>query len=398
LIGLFSGSVALITDAVHSGADSITRFASWFGLKIAQRKPDERFPYGYYKAETLAALFVSVLILYAGFEMLMESLSSLSEASVVEHPVLALAVSLASVVIAYLFAFQMRRVGKEINSQSLLANAEEMRVDVYSSLLVFIAVLSTYFRIPYVEGSVGVLLSLLVFKVGLENGKVSLYGLMDVSPSREVEEGIRKVLSSCREIEGFENLRLRQAGPVVFGEVTVKLRGHIDVGRAHEISERIERTVKEKVGRIESFLIHIEPYTPRTVKVAIPIIEGEGLDSKVASHFGRAKSLMFLRLENGDVKSYSVWRNPHIKDPARAGLMTAHQAVKEGIDVLLTRNIGEISFHTLRDHLVDIHLARGETVREVVNEFIKGETQRLEKPTRELGTEQVQRRLAREES
>lgn len=63
MVGYLSGSVALTTDAFHSGADSITRFASWFGLKVSQRKPDEKFPYGYYKAETLTALFVSIIII-----------------------------------------------------------------------------------------------------------------------------------------------------------------------------------------------------------------------------------------------------------------------------------------------------------------------------------------------
>ena len=66
LVGFLSGSVALLTDAIHSVADSITRFASWFGLKIASRKPDEMFSYGYYKAEALATLFISIFYFVCG--------------------------------------------------------------------------------------------------------------------------------------------------------------------------------------------------------------------------------------------------------------------------------------------------------------------------------------------
>lgn len=62
-VSLFSGSLVLMTDALHSGIDVIPIFASWFGLKISQKKPDEKFPYGYYKAESLATLFISLFIL-----------------------------------------------------------------------------------------------------------------------------------------------------------------------------------------------------------------------------------------------------------------------------------------------------------------------------------------------
>ena len=62
LLGVLSGNIILIIDALHNAADSVASFASWFGLKISQRKPTEKFPYGYYKAENLATLFVSFFI------------------------------------------------------------------------------------------------------------------------------------------------------------------------------------------------------------------------------------------------------------------------------------------------------------------------------------------------
>jgi len=397
VVGYFSGSVALVTDAFHSGADSVTRFASWSGLKIAQRKPDERFPYGYYKAETLVALFVSVLILYAGYKTLMESITRLFRISEIEAPFFALVVSLISAFTAYLLASRMKKVGREINSQSLIVSAEETRLDIYASLLVFAAILSTYFRVPYVEGSVGIFLSILIFKVGIENGKAALYNLMDVSPTKDVENRVKKVFSSCDEIEEFERLKLRQAGPFIFGEVKIKVKKFIGVSRAHDIAEKIEKRVKEEVGQIESLSIHVEPYTPKTLKVAVPTVEDKGLDSRTIGHFGRANYFVFVTLKNGKVESFYVKRNPFLKEKSRAGLMAAHEIVKEKTDFLLTRHIGEISFHTLRDRLVDVHLTKAKTVREALQEFVEGKTEHLEKPTRKLGTEQMRRDLDRAE-
>jgi len=390
-VGYFSGSVALITDALHSGADLTTRFVSWFGLKIAQRKPDEKFPYGYYKAESLAALLMSTVILYAGYGTLMESVTRLFTVSEMESPILALIVSLISAFTAYLLASRMEKVGKEIHSQSLMVSAEETRLDIYASLLVFAAILSTYFKIPYFEGSVGIFLSILIFKIGIENGKISLYNLMDVSPAKNVENKVKKILSSCNEIEGFEGLKLRQAGPFIFGEVKIKVKKFIPVSRSHEIAEKIEKRVKNEVEQIESLSIHVEPYTPKMLKIAVPAMEDKGLNSRTIEHFGRAKFFVFITLEDGKIESFYVKSNPFQKKKNRAGLMTAHEIVKEKTDVLLTRHIGEISFHTLRDHLIEVHLTKAKTVKEALQEFIEGKTERLEKPTRELGTELIRK-------
>ncbi|MCD6530020.1 cation diffusion facilitator family transporter [Candidatus Bathyarchaeota archaeon] len=387
VVGYLSGSVALTTDAFHSGADSITRFASWFGLKASQRKPDEKFPYGYYKAETLTALFVSAIIVYAGYELLVEGFSKFYEGTRLTLPYFAFFTTAVSTVVSLALARYTGRIGRRIGSQSLIACAEEMKIDVYSSIMVLVAVFSTYLAVPYVEAVISIVLSLMVLKVGLENAKVALYGLMDVSPSKEIERRVEDVLESCREIEEYENLKLRQAGPYVFGEVVVKMRKFIDVSRAYEISERIEERIKKVVPRVESFNIIVKPYKPKVQRVAIPVKEDAGLKSNLIDHFGRAKYLILVTLEENTVKSYHVKENPHIGRKSRAGLLLAHDLIDQGVDVLITRQIGEISFHTLRDNLVEVYLTDKSTVKEAIEEFIQGKLKRLERPTRKIGEE-----------
>jgi len=103
IIGLSSGSMALISDAIHSGADLLTIFTSWLGLKIAQRKPDKNFPYGYYKAENLGTLIISFFIFLAAGKMFVEGYARLFSFSSVKLPILALAVSLIDAIILFFF-------------------------------------------------------------------------------------------------------------------------------------------------------------------------------------------------------------------------------------------------------------------------------------------------------
>lgn len=387
LVGLFSGSVVLVTDALHNAADSMASFASWFGLKISQKKATERFPYGYYKAESLATFFVSIFILYAAYELLMDGYSKLFIISEVSMPFQALGIACVSAVVSYFLSKYMKKIGKDIDSQSLIANGQERMTHIFSSAIIFVAILLTFFKVPYVEGIVTIFFSLVIFKVGITSSKDSILALMDVSPSKDIENKVKRILHSIGGVENFGNLRLRKAGPFVFGEVNIKIRKRVNVERAYEISTNIENKIKEAVDQIDSFSVHIEPYEAKTQKVVIPIREDMGLGSPVMNHFGRANHFIFATVnkDTGKVKSSYVKENPHKKELVRAGFKVADFVVKEKVDALITKEIGGISFHVLRDNLVDMYKVKGRTVKGVIDNFAKERLSRLDNPTKELG-------------
>jgi predicted Fe-Mo cluster-binding NifX family protein len=227
--------------------------------------------------------------------------------------------------------------------------------------------------------------SLLIFKAGIFILKDSILALMDVSPSKDIENEVKKIISSIAGVEDFKNLRLRKSGPFVFGEVTVKIRKHLNVKRAHEIADSIENKIKKEVGEIDSFTIHVEPYESEELKLAIPVEINKGLNSEVSEHFGRANYFIFVTVNKKEEKinSFYVKDNPYKEKSAKAGYFAANFVVKEKIDVLITKEVGGISFHTLRDNLVDIYKAKGKNVKEVVNNFIKDKLELLTEPTKE---------------
>jgi cation diffusion facilitator family transporter len=392
VVGFLSGAVILVVDALHNATDSLTNFASWFGLKISQKRPTEKFPYGYYKAESLATLLVSGFILYAAFELLLEGYSKIFTLSKINMPFQAMCMALTSLIVSYLMANYMKKVGKEINSQLLIANSQERATHVFSSIIIFVAILSTFYRIPYVEGIITIGFSLLIFKAGIFIVKDSIFALMDVSPSKNIEDEIKKIINSIAGVEDFKNLRLRKSGPFVFGEVTVKIRKHINVEKAHEIADNIENKIKKEVGEIDSFTIHVEPYESEELKLTIPVEISKGLNSEVSEHFGRANYFIFVIVNKKEekIKSFYIRNNPHKEKSAKAGYFAADFVIKEKIDVLITKEIGGISFHTLRDNLVDVYKVKGKNIKEVVNNFIKDKLELLTEPTKEEVPTEVQ--------
>lgn len=380
-VGFFSGSILLIADAIHSAVDVLAIFSSWFGLKISQKKYSDKFPYGYYKAENFATLIASLFIFYAAYEIFVESYAKIFIPSSLDMPLIALAVPLMSSLVSYFIAVYEDRVGREIKSQSLIANAQESKADVLSSLVIFGGILLSYFNIRYVESVVGTGLSLMIVKIGYQNAKIAIYSLMDASLDKDLEKNIKKTILQIKNIKDVSNLKLRQSGLFIFGEISIKLLENINVKRAHDISDLIENEVKAKFSEIESLSIHVEPYTLDTMKILLPIIEDNGMRSEIVDHFGRAKHFLFVSVKDKKIISHYIKENIYTKEKIRAGLSSAKNILDEKVNVLLTKKIGEISFHTLRDNFVDIYTVKSNNANQAVIDFIENKLEKLERPT-----------------
>lgn len=382
-VSLLSGSLVLMTDALHSGVDVIPIFASWFGLKISQKEPDEKFPYGYYKAESIATLFISLFILYAAVELALEGYSNLFTIPEVSYTVIASSAAVVSIIVSGWVSRFQKSIGEEINSQALIVNSKESLMDVFSSIVVLIAIVLSYYRVPYVTGVVTIAISILIFKVGLESVKDSSYALMDVSPSKEIEKKVVEIIDGISGVEGFEDLKLRKAGPFIFGECVVKIRKFVDVERAHEISDNLEEKIKDEIEQIEYFTLHIEPRESKKKKIAIPVDDKQGLRSEISDHFGRANYFALVSIDEKEIEDVELKENEFKEKKVRAGLAVSHFIAGEKIDILVTKQIGEISFHVLRDHLVDVYKAEGQRVQEIVDSFVDDKLERLDEPTRQ---------------
>ena len=383
VVGYLAGSVALLADALHSATDVLGIGASWFGLRLASRERTERFPYGFHKAESLATLAIAAFILFAGFQIGLEGIRRVRATPHLEMPLLAIAVALVSAAVSFGIARAERRVGREINAQSLLATADESRMDAFSSLLVFAALVASMFHVPYVEGILAIGLALLILWVGLSNGRVAIYSLMDASLDPEMEQQVVEVVQEVAGVREVHQLRLRRAGPFCFGEAHVLVAKSLDVARGHEIAEEVETCVKERFPSVDSFVTHLEPYRSKQRRVMIPLEDSRGLDSPVMEHFGRAKYFLFADVDGEEITSFDIKPNEFQDRKVRAGLnVVKHFIDSESIEALITPHIGEIGFHAARDHYVEIYGAEdGQSARQALQDLAIGRLALLSSPT-----------------
>jgi len=380
IVGTISGSAVLLSDAVHSASDLMPIFASWLGLKISQKEPDKKFPYGYYKAENLAALLISLLVTYAGYNILREGINLLQSSSNPTVPILAMAVSITDAIVLFFFGNLEIKVGKEINSKSLITMGKENRTHVFTSSAVLLGIISSHFSLPYIEGGIIIIISLLIFEIGLTSLKDSLFALMDIGPGKEIVAKVAKTINSISAIEEVINLKLRKSGTFIFGEAVLGIRKSIDVQRAHQIASRVEKRVKQKIPQVDSLNIQFQPCKTDFHHLVIPVQNKEGLNSKISKKFGRANYFFFANLKKDQIKGNYFLKNKYQDKKAKAGLSAAKQVINQKADILICKQIGEISFYALRENLFDIYRTKKNTAKKAIKEFNNSKLQTLQSP------------------
>jgi cation diffusion facilitator family transporter len=382
--GYLFDSRILIVDAFHSGIDVLAIFASWFGLWLASRKKSKRFPYGLFKAETFVTLVIGAFITWAGIENLIEGYGKFFRvAPPHKFPLLPVLVSAVSLLMAYFIARKEKEIGTAINSQALLVNANESFLDIGSSLAVMMGIVLTYARVPYVEGSVIILIALLIIKLGTKNVWSSVLVLMDASLDPGLQKEMEEMVHKVNGVRDVYEIRIRQSGPFKMVECEIATNPSIPVYQAHDLADRIENLIKDSYKQIDSVFVHIEPSKKNVLSAIIPVAEVNGLNSRVHGHFGRAPYFIILRLDGDNVEIEDFYYNEFIKekDGIHVGIKVIKAVIKHNLDIVFTSKIGEIAFYMLKDNFVDIYKAEeGSTVCQIIEKYRNNQIDKITEP------------------
>jgi len=240
-VGYLFNSPILIADAIHSGADFLTHIASGLGLWVATKGKTTKFPYGLYRAETIACLVIGGLIIAVGVELFWDGFHKLLYIDAVNtFPIFPIGASLISTIAAIIVAKMESKVGKEIGSQSLIANSREQVLDIFTSLVVLMGILLAYFKIPYAEGSIIILISFLLIKLGVENIWASLLILMDANLDPDLQLEIGKKVNEIYGVKGVSTVKIRQSGPFKMIECVIATKPSLSLYKAHELADKVK--------------------------------------------------------------------------------------------------------------------------------------------------------------
>jgi cation diffusion facilitator family transporter len=256
-VGLLSGSIALLADAAHTIIDIAGSVIVWLGLRLSLRKPTDRFPYGFYKAESICTLIVCIIMIFTGEEILRDSIERFYVPSVISFRPVVIAVAVSSGFVSYFLARYKAKAGREINSQGLRVESRHSFADVLNSGLVCGSVLFTYLNVSWVEPLAAVIISAFILWAALTFGKDSAFSLMDVSPQPAMRKAIEDTVVGTPEVKGVHALRVKRLGPFIFVEAHIEVDGRTSVEKAHMIADEVQDRVKRRFKEVDSVTIHI---------------------------------------------------------------------------------------------------------------------------------------------
>ena len=256
--GIMSGSISMVADAVNNLMDATSSVVSLVGFKIAGKPADEGHPYGHGRSEYLAGLAVAVLVLFAGFELIRESVARIISPEPAHYSVVSIAILVGSIVTKLLLSRFYREAGERIDSGTLIAAAVDSRNDVIATVAVLCGALVSSFTDIQVDGILGVLVGLFVIASGIEVLKDTANPLLGDKPDPELVERVRNRILSHPEVLDAHDLLIHDYGPGrKFASAHVEMAAERDPIATHDIIDRIERELRKQEGL--ATILHYDP-------------------------------------------------------------------------------------------------------------------------------------------
>lgn len=260
IAGILSGSVSIISEAIHSSMDLVASIIAFFSVRISSKPADKDHPYGHGKFENVSGVIEGLLIFIAAFLIILEAVKKLFEQTEMSQTWVGIAVMVISAVINTFVSKKLYKVAIEEDSVALEADALHLKTDVYTSLGVGIGLLLLNITgIKLLDSLVAIAVACMIIKEAWELCSNAFRPLLDESLSKNDEEKIAEVLEKYKdEIIDYHKMRTRKSGNIKFIDFHMTVRGNITVEESHELSERIQIDIESEVKQSD-IRIHIEP-------------------------------------------------------------------------------------------------------------------------------------------
>ena len=262
VVGFVSGSFAVVSDGIDSASDVAISIVMVVTAKIMGRKPNAKYVYGYAKAESIATKILSMVIFFAGGQMLFSAVGHLFSEEPRQMPgVVAIYVTVASIVCKLLLSWYQTAAGRRTGSSMLLANGINMRNDVIISLSVLVGLFFSFvLKLPVLDSVTALLVSLFILRSAIRIFMDSNVELMDGVKDTTV---YRRIFDAIAQVKGVRNphrVRSRSIGGKYMITLDVEADGNLTLLQAHALASQVEQSIRDNIPEVYDIVVHIEPF------------------------------------------------------------------------------------------------------------------------------------------
>jgi cation diffusion facilitator family transporter len=258
--GLLTGSLSVISEAVHSGVDLLAAFIANVSVKKSSMPADKEHAFGHGKFENISGVIEALLIIVVALVIIYESgLKLISRSFFVEYAPIGIAVMGISMVVNTIVSKRLMVVAKRTESLALEADAWHLYTDVYTSAGVFIGLIVIYFTgLMALDPIIAIIIAIIIMKAGYDITKKSVVGLIDVKLPDEELNMIESIIKEhYAQYVDAHNIRTRKSGSERFIDMHLVFPKDVHIEEAHDLCDHLEKDIKEKISNA-NILIHME--------------------------------------------------------------------------------------------------------------------------------------------
>ena len=258
-LGLMSGSVALVADSLHSGADVVASGVTQLSVKISSKPADEKYPFGYGNIQYISSAIVGTLLLLGASGLMYGSVMKILSGNFVAPSIFAaLGAGVTVIVNELMYRYQIC-VGNENNSPAIIANAWDKRSDALSSLAVLVGVLASLLGFPIADTIAAIGVSALVGRIGIELIGKAVHGLMDSSVDVELLQTAWQVSVDTPKVHSVYFLRGRHVGEDVHVDVGLRVSPSLTVREGDAVAEAVRARIQEEIPHARDIRLFVSP-------------------------------------------------------------------------------------------------------------------------------------------
>lgn len=260
--GIFAHSNAMISDAIHSASDVFSTIIVIIGVKLASKESDKEHPYGHERLECVAAIVLSIVLLYTGIKIGSQAVKDIiggNYQSLQKPGVLALVAAVVSIVTKEIMYWYTRHYAKKIDSSALMADAWHHRSDALSSVGALIGIGGAMMGFPVMDSVASIVIFVFIAKAAYDIFKDAMDKMVDHSCDDETEKEMRDFVLAQNEVLSVDLLHTRIFGNKIYVDVEIGVNGSYTLRQAHEIAEEVHEGIEKNFPKVKHVMVHVNP-------------------------------------------------------------------------------------------------------------------------------------------
>lgn len=256
-VGYIANSEALKADGLNNVTDILASIAVLIGLKLSQRPADDDHPYGHWKAESVASMVSSFIMIAIGIQVTYEAIISTFSGIEKSPDLIAAWTGLFCALIMYLVYRYNKKLAHKINSQSVMAAAKDNLSDAWVSIGTFIGIIGTQFNLPWLDPLTAIIVGLLICKTAWDIFRDASHYLTDGFDEKQIEL-YKNTVFNCNGVKGVKEIKARNYGNNVVVDLVILVNSNLDIRGGHDIATIVENELINKHNVYEVH-VHVEP-------------------------------------------------------------------------------------------------------------------------------------------